>query len=72
MNSGLDEISVCTQSRRVLNHRLCVYVPVWAMMCLWPSIICWSYLTWGHLLRLRVTVNDDSSGFPKASDLKQC
>lgn len=67
MNSGLDELNVCTQSRRMLHHSLYVYVPVCAcMMCPWPIIICWSHLTRGHLLRLKATVNDDSAGFPKA------
>lgn len=60
MNIGLNELDVCTQSRRVLN-RLCVYVREWAMMHPWLIV------TRGHLLRLKVTVDDDD--FQKALDL---
>lgn len=56
-------LNMCTKTRRVLNHRLCVNVPEWAMMYLWPIVICRSHLTRGHLLRLKVIVDDD--GFKK-------
>lgn len=36
----------------------------------WPIAFCWSPLTRGYLLWLKVTVNDDSFNLPRASDLK--
>lgn len=59
----------------VIESRGCSTIFVWTCLgrqslYLWPIAFCWSPLTRGYLLWLKVTVNDDSFNLPRASDLK--
>lgn len=57
---------LCVCRIKLLNHCPCVYVSWWAIEYLWPIVICWSHLTHGQLLRSKVMMINESSGFPKA------